>query len=186
MPLNVDASLDFKSHCTFCRCNFHHFPIKLKLSLLNHHRVKHKRWHSVNIIVICNRFNWKLNIAVDAMQKQEQSPNQNFGVSFVQWCGDSKGKGKNMKHYPPLCDCLAVSLRARKQTTMIMLNGTTAVDDDTTLKHSDALIIWSHSLRRNGTFIIYFPSLFRVLLVFVIFVHFKNNSHGLCLTRHKK
>lgn len=48
-----------------------------------------------------------------------------------------------MKHYPRTQHSVFVSLShslARKQTTMIMLNGTT-VDDDTTLKHSDALII---------------------------------------------
>lgn len=144
----------------------------------------HGRWHSVNIIVICNRFNWKLNMAVDAMQKQ------NWKLVLCSDAGIAKAKALQRKEHETLSATLWLSrcLIASKKTN----------DDD--------YVKWHHSSRRWYYFetlwctyymvsfhaemehLSFIFRLYFVLLVVVaaIFVHFKNNSHALCLTRHKK
>lgn len=91
----------------------------------------------------------------------------------------AESEEKNMKHYPHNTRCLI----ARKQTTMIMLNGTT---DDTTSKHSDALIIWSRSMPKWNIYHL-FPSLFSSCDVYnMLFLLFERITHMVYVSRVKK
>lgn len=130
----------------------------------------------MNIIVICNRFNWKLNIAE---RELKQSSNELVLCSEA-WIAkglqmfESEQNTEHRVHETlsaTLC-CVTVSLshsESKKTNDDYYVKWHhSSPDDDTTLKHSDALIIWSHSTPKWNIYHLFPVSIASSLLLLLL------------------